>query len=161
MVASSLPGDHPDVAASVIDPAASVNRHWVMLNESTAFDTVDLTLTFVASDVDPGAQTDRFVVGKRDLAWSAPAVGAPLPTSITAVGIASLSEFAVGEPAPIPTPFSLPTTPSPTPAASNLPNTFGEPGRAGGSPAPLVLLLGVVALLAVANLAARGSLRRR
>jgi hypothetical protein len=164
MVASSIPGDHPDAAASVINPAASVNRHWVLRNEAAAFDTLDLTLTFVVGDVDPGARTDRFVVGKRDATWSAPTVGAALPTSITAMAITSLSEFAVGEqaandPAPVPSPSSLPA-PTPVPATSRLPNTVGEhgSGSGGGSPVLLWLLFGGTTALGVANVAAR---RRR
>ena len=164
MVASSIPGDHPDAAASVINPAASVNRHWVLRNEAAAFDTLDLTLTFVVGDVDPGARTDRFVVGKRDATWSAPTVGAALPTSITAMAITSLSEFAVGEqaandPAPVPSPSSLPA-PTPVPATSRLPNTVGEhgSGSGGGSPVLLWLLLGGTTALGVVNVAAR---RRR
>jgi hypothetical protein len=160
IVASSIPGDHPDVAASIVHPAASANRHWVVRNEGAAFDTLDLTLTFVAADLDPGAQTDRFVMGKRDAIWSAPTVGPALPTSITAFGITSLSEFAAGEPAPVPTPFSSPTptptpTPTPLPAASNLPNTVGQPGSARGPAALPWLLFGAVTILVVANVAAR------
>jgi hypothetical protein len=165
MVASSIPGDHPDVAASVVNPAASVNRHWMLRNEATAFDKLDLTLTFVVADVDPGARTDRFVVGKLDATWTAPTVGPALPTSITAIGITSLSEFAVGEAAPIqeapvPTPTSLPT-PTPPPAAPTLPNTIGQDDDAGEPPALPWLLLGAMGILAIANVGARRLRQRR
>ena len=163
MVASSVPGDHPAVATSIVDPAASVNRHWVLLNEATAFDTLDLNLTFVAADLDPGARTDRLVIGKRDATWTAPAVGAALPTSITALGITSLSEFAVGEPAPSPavaTSFPLPQ-PTPVPTTSRLPNTIGAPGGGGGSPALPWLLLGTMTVVWGVNVASRRSRQRR
>jgi len=58
-----------------------------------------VVFTFAPTDVDPGAQTSQFIVGKWDGAWTTPASGANSATTITAFGITSLSEFAVGEPA--------------------------------------------------------------
>jgi len=97
VTAFTVPGEHPNIGSSVIDPAQDVNRWWSLVNGGTAFDSLQATFTWQPADVDPGAQTSAFVVGKWDGAWVLPASGAALPTSITAFGMTSLSEFAVGE----------------------------------------------------------------
>ncbi|MEX0630455.1 MAG: hypothetical protein WD508_07425, partial [Chloroflexota bacterium] len=97
ITASTTPGDHPNIGSSVIDPAQDVNRWWSLVNGGTVFNTLDATFTFDPADVDPGASTAAFVVAKWDGAWVLPASSAALPTSITAFGMISLSEFAVGE----------------------------------------------------------------
>ncbi|MGH2483518.1 MAG: beta strand repeat-containing protein, partial [Candidatus Limnocylindria bacterium] len=97
VTAFTVPGEHPNIGSSVIDPARDVNRWWSLVNGGTVFDSMQATFTWQPADVDPGAQTSAFVVGKWDGAWLLPASGAALPTSITAFGMTSLSEFAVGE----------------------------------------------------------------
>ena len=97
ITASTTAGEHPNIGSSVIDPAQDVNRWWSLVNSGVVFDTLDATFTFDPADVDPGASTAAFVVAKWDGAWVLPASGAALPTSITAFGMTSLSEFAVGE----------------------------------------------------------------
>jgi hypothetical protein len=97
ITAFTVPGEHPNIGSSVIDPAQDVNRWWSLVNSGVIFDTLDATFTFDPSDVDPGASTAAFVVAKWDGAWVLPVSTAALPTSITAVGVTSLSEFAVGE----------------------------------------------------------------
>jgi hypothetical protein len=97
ITASTTPGEHPNIGSSVIDPSQDVNRWWSLVNGGTVFSTLDATFTFAPSDVDPGASTAAFVVAKWDGAWVLPVSGAALPTSITAFGMTSLSEFAVGE----------------------------------------------------------------
>ncbi|MGH2463203.1 MAG: hypothetical protein ACRDFZ_06210, partial [Candidatus Limnocylindria bacterium] len=97
ITASTAPGEHPSIGSSVIDPAQDVNRWWSLVNGGTTFDTVTATFTFDPADVDAGAATASFVVAKWNGAWVLPASGAALPTSITAFGMTSLGEFAVGE----------------------------------------------------------------
>jgi hypothetical protein len=97
VTAFTVAGEHPNIGTSVIDPAQDVNRWWSLVNGGTVFDSMQATFNWQPADVDPGAQTSAFVVGKWDGAWVLPASGAALATSITAFGMTSLSEFAVGE----------------------------------------------------------------
>jgi hypothetical protein len=97
LTASTTPGEHPSIGTSIIDPAQDVNRWWSLTNAGIGFTTLSATFTFTAGDVDPGAQTSQFVVVKWDGTWSSPASGANTATTITASGISSLSDFAVGE----------------------------------------------------------------
>ncbi len=99
LTASTTAGDHPLIGSSGIAPARSVNRFWTMTNAGVAFDTYDATFTYVAADVDPGANPGVFIVAKRDGAtWTLPAVGARTALSTQAVAMTSFSDYAVGEP---------------------------------------------------------------
>ena len=97
LTGSTTPGEHPSIASSPIDPAQDVNRWWSLTNAGVAFDTLAITFTWVPADVDAGANTSQFIVGKWDGSWVAPIAGANTATTITALGLTSLSEFAVGE----------------------------------------------------------------
>jgi len=100
IVASSVSGDHPD-PANPLDLGSSVNCHWTVVNEGVAFGTYAITLEWVAADVDAGADPMQFVVAKLDTAtWTMPSVSARTATSITASGLVSFSEFAVGNELP-------------------------------------------------------------
>lgn len=92
-------GDHPDLAASALDPDKSVNRRWTLSNLGVSFTTCDATFAFDPDDVDAGADPNLFRVGRRESgSWSLPAIGARAATSTQATALASLGEFAVGEP---------------------------------------------------------------
>jgi len=97
MTAFTSPGEHPGIAASPVDPAQDVNRWWSLTNSGVGFDTLAVTFTWAPADVDSGANTNRFVVGKWDGSWALPVSGANTATAITAFGMTSLSEFAVGQ----------------------------------------------------------------
>lgn len=99
LTASTTPGEHPAIAASILNPARDVNRWWTLVNLGASFDALDATVTFVPADLDPGTQASQLVVIKWDGSWSVPVSGANTATTITAFGMTSLSEFAVGEPA--------------------------------------------------------------
>jgi hypothetical protein len=111
VTASTTAGEHPDIGASVIDPTADVNRWWSVVNGGTVFDAVDVTFSWDPADVDVGADPTTFVVGRRNGSWVLPTVIGATPTSITAVGLTSFSEFAIGqvEDAEIPDTAAAPT----------------------------------------------------
>lgn len=97
-------GDHADTTAgtSGIDAAKSVNRNWTLTPGGLlAFTSYDATLTFLAGDIDGGATTANFIVGRKSgTEWTYPAVGAANPTSTSATGITQTGGFgalAVGE----------------------------------------------------------------
>ena len=97
LTASTAPGEHPNIGTSKIDPARDVNRWWSLTNAGIAFDTVDATFAFSPADLDAGASPAAFIVGKRDGAWTEPPATGQTATTVTASGMTSLSEFAVGE----------------------------------------------------------------
>ncbi|MEX0709901.1 MAG: hypothetical protein WD116_01710, partial [Chloroflexota bacterium] len=98
LTASTTAGEHPSIGSSPIFAPRDVNRWWTLTNAGVAFDTLDVVFTFAPTDVDPGAQTSQFIVAKWDGAWTSPTSGANTATTITASGLTSLSQFAVGEP---------------------------------------------------------------
>jgi hypothetical protein len=96
--AVTLTPDHPNIAASPLDPAKSVNRYWSFTNSGTVFTTASVTVNWVAADVDGGAVTTNFKVASYNgSAWSVPTTVAPLPTSIQGTGLSVIGDIAAGE----------------------------------------------------------------
>ena len=98
-------GDHADTTAnsSGVDPTRSVNRYWTLIpGGSLTFATYNTTFTFVAGDIDGGANFANFIVGRKNSGvWNYPALGARNPTDTTATGMTALGgfgEYVVGEP---------------------------------------------------------------
>ena len=95
----TTPGDHPDIANSGLAVARTVNRFWTLTNSGIVFDTYDPTFTFVAGDIDLGANPATFIVANLDaLIWTRPSVGTRSALSTQATGITTFGDFAVGEP---------------------------------------------------------------
>lgn len=98
LTASVTATDHPNLSGSGIRADRAVNRYWTLTNSSILFTTASITPTWVPADVNAGATTVNFKVGKyTGSSWSFPAVTSPLVTSIKASGISSFGDFAVGE----------------------------------------------------------------
>ena len=98
LTASTTTGEHPAIASSGLAATRDVNRFWTVAASGVAFDTYNATFTFVAGDVDAGANTAAFIVAKDDAGtWTLPVVGSRTALSTQATGMTSFSDFAVGE----------------------------------------------------------------
>lgn len=104
LTARTTTPDHSSLGTSGLDTAKSVNRFWTLTND-TAGNPVALpaagfsaTFTFVAGDVDVGANTAAFEI-ERYIApnWSPSAIGTRTATTTQASGFTGFGDFAVGE----------------------------------------------------------------
>lgn len=99
LLASTAADDHPQLAASAINPTKSVNRYWT-LSSSAIAGAYEATFNFVAGDVDAGANTANFIIQRyASAAWSNTTLVAANPTSTMASGLSGFGDFAIGEPA--------------------------------------------------------------
>lgn len=62
LTASSTAGDHPSIASSGFNAAATINRYWTITNTSIVFTTYNVTATFVNSDKDAGYNTANSII---------------------------------------------------------------------------------------------------
>jgi hypothetical protein len=59
-------GDHPDTStwSARINPTKSVNRYWRTVKDATLAGTYDVTVNYIATDLDSGATATNFVIGR-------------------------------------------------------------------------------------------------
>jgi len=98
LTANTTATEHPNIDTSEINSSASVNRYWTLTaGGGFASSTCDATFTFVAGDVDSGADYNGFVVGRYSGGWASPTVGTKTSTSTQATGLTLFGDFAIGE----------------------------------------------------------------
>ena len=98
VTASAMATDHSQIASSIINGNKSVNRFWTMSNSGTTFTTFSPTFTFVAGDIDAGANTSNFLIGGyASSAWTYPTIGTRTATTTAASGVAAFGDFAIAE----------------------------------------------------------------
>ena len=97
LTASTTAGDHANIGTSAINAAKSVNRYWTLTNSGITFTNYSATFTFVAGDIDGGASTSSFIVGKYSAGWTYPTVGTKTGTTTQITGVTSFSDFQIGE----------------------------------------------------------------
>lgn len=94
----AITGDHPDVANSGVDEGLSVNRYWTIANAGVVFTNYSSVFTWVAGDLDVGADTNVFEAQRYDGVWNATTPGTRTATSIQITGLTGFGEFAIGQP---------------------------------------------------------------
>ena len=99
LTATSTSGDHPSISGSGINSAKSVNRYWTMTpTGSWSFSSFGATFTFVAGDLDGGANTANFVIRRYSGAtWSTTTTGTLTSTTSQATSVTAFGDFAIGE----------------------------------------------------------------
>jgi hypothetical protein len=104
LTARTYTPDHADTTANIsgVNAAKSVNRYWTLTpGGSMTFATYNTTFTFVAGNIDGGAATANFIIGRKSSGvWNYPTMGAKNPTNTTATGMTQaggFGEFVIGE----------------------------------------------------------------
>jgi len=99
LTVSTTAGDHASVISSSVNRDRDANRYWTLVNSGMTFTTYDVTFTFVAGDVDSGADTDSFIVDRyASGTWTPPTTGTRTSTTTQATGVTAAGDFAIGEP---------------------------------------------------------------
>ena len=74
-----------------------MNRSWTLTNSGIVFTNYGATFTFVAGDLDGGAATANFIVGRYSAGWTYPTVGTKTSTSTQTTGLTAFGAFQLGE----------------------------------------------------------------
>jgi hypothetical protein len=101
LVATTTGNAEPNVGSSTI-ASKNISRYWTVSKPSSgaaSFTSANLTFNWTTADNYPGMTTSALKVAEYSSSlWSYPVVsGSPGSTSITATGITTLGDFAVGE----------------------------------------------------------------
>jgi hypothetical protein len=87
-------GDHPDIATSGLNKGRNVNRYWT-LSSTDITGVYDVTLNFVAADVDYSANTGEFIIRRQDDGkdeWKDVTLVAANPTSTAGSDISAAND---------------------------------------------------------------------
>ncbi|MCA1832778.1 MAG: hypothetical protein LC750_08640 [Actinobacteria bacterium] len=96
---SQAAGEHANIATSDLDSANDVNRFWTLTNGGVVLGSgYSATVTFVAGDVDVGADATTFAVDLWDgAAWNTTTAGSATATSTQASGITAFGDLISGK----------------------------------------------------------------
>ncbi len=100
LTAATTAGDHPNLATSMLDPARSVNRRYILAPASASGATWLATFNYAAADLDGTADPNAFQAQVwNGSAWSSLAINARTSTSTQVSGLTTSTagtEFAIG-----------------------------------------------------------------
>jgi subtilisin-like proprotein convertase family protein len=96
VTAFTIGTEHPNILASTIDESKSVNRYWSLANSGVSLTNYTPTFNFLVSDIDAGAATASFIIGRRTSSWAYPTMGTRNPTNTTAT-LTSFGTYGIGE----------------------------------------------------------------
>jgi hypothetical protein len=98
LTVSNTGGDHPQLATSNIGSTRNVNRYWNISNSGLTITSYDATFNFNSGDVDGGANTANFIIGRYTSGvWYGVTTGTLTSTSSQGTGLSTFGEFAIGE----------------------------------------------------------------
>jgi fibronectin-binding autotransporter adhesin len=98
LTATTTAGDHTNISTSTFNAAKTANRFWTLTNSGITFTNYGVTVNFVSGDLDSGANTSNFIVGRfASSTWTYPTVGTKTSTSTQATGLTAFGDFQVGE----------------------------------------------------------------
>ena len=90
-------GDHPDIAASGLNPSKSANRYWSIVNSGLSISAYSATFNFATADLDLGVNTGILDIGLRTGSWAIPVTGSRTANSTQAVNLNTFGSFQIAE----------------------------------------------------------------
>ena len=90
-------GDHAQITSSQLSEDRSVNRTYTITNSGLTLSNYSANFLFQASDVDAGANTSQFIVGRYNGGWTYPTVSTRTATSTAAVSLTAFGSFCIAE----------------------------------------------------------------
>ncbi|MGI9580225.1 T9SS type A sorting domain-containing protein [Chryseobacterium sp. RRHN12] len=98
LTANTINTDHPSISASVLNPAQSVNRYWMLRNSGISFTGYNATFNFLPGDLDPSTQWNTLAAGQFNTpVWNYPTVGEKTSSSIQVLNVSSFGDFQFAE----------------------------------------------------------------
>ena len=104
LTVATTAAEHPNLSTSGIDDALDVNRYWTLVGSTIASVSYDAQFTWVAADLDVGADTSLFEMQRFDPpypaagTWSSTTTANRTATTIQISGVTGFGDFAVGQP---------------------------------------------------------------
>lgn len=88
LTAKSVAGDHPSIATSGFNAAATINRYWTLTNSLIVYTNYNVTATYVNSDKDAAYNTANSLIKLYNgSAWSLTNAGTPTSNSAQGVSV--------------------------------------------------------------------------
>ncbi|MFZ4401876.1 MAG: beta strand repeat-containing protein, partial [Bacteroidales bacterium] len=98
LIASSIMGDHTNIATSTFDPTHTVNRIWTLTNSGIVFTDYDAAFNWVSSDQDAGFDFSKAYIGNYSSStWSYPNMSTLTSSSSKITGATVFGDFQIGD----------------------------------------------------------------
>ncbi|GEM_PF-3420216 len=98
LTASTVAGNHPQLATSGVDSTRKVNRYYTLANDGIVFDQYNAVFQFLRADISPGADTSLFVVRQyENSTWFSQSTIKLADTLFEGSGLTSFGDFLIGQ----------------------------------------------------------------